>query len=91
MKAKTRSPAPMADWMLGCQLVGMDGSKSYAEELSRALESELVELDEFMKSKLKQPERLGKVMKTLDLSQLILCKRACECGDDWPKLRVSEA
>ena len=71
MKAKTRSPAPMADWMLGCQLVGMDGSKSYAEELSRALESELMELDEFMKSKLNQPERLGKVMKTLDLSQLI--------------------
>lgn len=91
MKANIRSPAPMADWMLGCQLVGMDGSKSYAEELSRALVSELVELDEFMKSKLNQPERSGKVTKNSDLSQLILCKSACECGDCWPKMRVSQA
>ena len=64
MKAKTRSPAPITVWIIGSQLVGIDASKSCIEELSRALGSGLVELGEFMKAKLIQPVRSGKVKET---------------------------
>ena len=53
--------------MLGCQLEGIDASKSCVEELSRGLESALVELDEFMKDKLIRPVRSGKVKETREL------------------------
>lgn len=64
MKARIRSSGAIAEWMLGCQLAGIEASKSCVEELSRALELALLELDEFMKDELIRPVWSGKVMET---------------------------